>query len=74
MQGFDVIVRDADITIVADCYRADIGIRGGRIVHVSDFLGRLPDVSASQTGGSTVAVCGLLAALQCPLSGDESEE
>lgn len=38
MQAFDVIVRDADIATVADRYRADIGIRGGRIVAIAQSL------------------------------------
>ena len=38
MQGFDVIVRDADIATVADRYRADIGIRDGRIVAIAQNL------------------------------------
>ncbi len=38
MNDFDLIVRDADIATVGDRYRADIGIRGGRIVAIAQSL------------------------------------
>lgn len=38
MQAFDLIVRDADIATAADRYRADIGIRDGRIVAIAQSL------------------------------------
>jgi dihydropyrimidinase len=38
MAAFDLIVRNADIATVGDRYRADIGVRGGRIVAIAEAL------------------------------------
>jgi dihydropyrimidinase len=56
MHDLDLIVRDADIATAADRYRADLGIRDGRIALIA---GSIP-ASALRAGGREIDAAGRL--------------
>ena len=55
-QSLDLIIRNCDIATAADRYRADIGVRGGRIALIAEHI----DAALLATGGREIDAQGRL--------------